>query len=146
MIDMCTDAMNLFELLVHKKALPNDKHHRVGILALREDRLTRRIRNVYHLPTTIMLADPLTKHMISKIFMFFVTTGVWSTYTDKQIRIKHSCKQPSTYTENDLLSNDFEDATADDIGEQIQTTTDESVTSSIQKALQKAKELLAIHG
>ena len=23
-VDMCTDAMNLFELAVHKKALPND--------------------------------------------------------------------------------------------------------------------------
>ena len=33
--DMCTDAMNLFELLAHKKSLPNDKHHWVGVLSLR---------------------------------------------------------------------------------------------------------------
>ena len=39
-VDMCTDAMNLFELICHTKILPNDKHHRVGILALREERLT----------------------------------------------------------------------------------------------------------
>ena len=146
MIDLCTDAMNLFELLVHKKALPNDKHHRVGILALREDRLTRRIRNVYHLPTSIMLADPLTKHMISKVFMLFVTTGTWSTITDKQIRIKLSCKRPSSYTENDLITNDFPEATKDDIGVQIQTETDSSVESSVQAALDKASEYPSING
>eukprot|EP00973_Karenia_brevis_P086992 12063315-Karenia_brevis.AAC.1 len=76
-VDICTDAMNLFELIVHKKTLPNDKHHRVGILALREDRMIRRIRNVVHIPTSHMLADPLTKRMTSRIFLIFVTTGIW---------------------------------------------------------------------
>ena len=33
---MNTDAMNLFEPICHTKSLPNDKHHRVGILALPE--------------------------------------------------------------------------------------------------------------
>ncbi len=56
-IDLCTDAINVFEL-VHRKAYPNDKHHRVGIFALREDRITHRLRHIVHLPTNVMLADP----------------------------------------------------------------------------------------
>ena len=59
-VDMNTDAMDLFELICHTKSLPNDKHHLVGILALREERLTRRIRNIIHLPSGMTLLDQLT--------------------------------------------------------------------------------------
>eukprot|EP00959_Pyramimonas_sp_CCMP1952_P254016 5306556-Pyramimonas_sp.AAC.1 len=68
-VDICTDAMNLFELICFSKSLPNDKHHRVGVLTLREDRLTRIIRNAIHLQTTAMLADQFTKKMMSPMFM-----------------------------------------------------------------------------
>ena len=54
--DMCTDAMNLFGLVCHSESLPNGKHHRVRVLALREDRVTRRLRHVIHTPTKSMLA------------------------------------------------------------------------------------------
>ena len=57
-----------------------------------------------------MLADPLTKQMISPVFMSFATTGVWKTDTDREIRIKRGCRRPSTYTEKELEENDFEDA------------------------------------
>ena len=62
-IDMYTDAMNLWELISSARTLPSDKNHRVGVLSLREDRVTRRIRHVIHIPTQVMLADQLTKHM-----------------------------------------------------------------------------------
>ena len=62
-IDGCTDAMNLFELVCHSEALPNDKFHRIGVFALRGDRLCQRLRCLIHLPTEIMHAGPLTKHI-----------------------------------------------------------------------------------
>ena len=107
--DLCTDAMNLWELICHSKTLPGDKHHRVGVLALREERLCRRIRHVCHLPTKIMLADQLTKQMISTIYMRYCSTGFWDTRLskDNRIRIRRALRRPSTYTESDLERNEF---------------------------------------
>ena len=122
-VDLYTDAMDLFELNCYSKSLPNDKHHRVGILALREDRFTRRIRNILHIPTGIMLADPLTKSVVTKTFMRWVTTGTWLTTLDakstSKIRIRRAVRRPATYTEHDLVHNDF---TPDDgtFGDQLQ--------------------------
>ena len=70
-IEVCVDAMNLFEFVCHLKVLPNDKYYRVGVYALRKDCLCQNLRCMTHLPTEIMLADPRTKH----IFMKYVTTG-----------------------------------------------------------------------
>ena len=53
--DVCVDAMNLFELVCRSTALLNDKYHRVGVRALREDRLCRRLRCKVHLLTKSML-------------------------------------------------------------------------------------------
>ena len=128
-VDICTDAMNLFEMICHSKSLPNDKHHRVGILALREDRLCRRLRNVIHLPTSIMLADPLTKAMVSLIFMHYTTTGVWKTSlstardVNLRIRIRRGVLRPSTYTERDLLENTYSDADGT-VGDRLVLDTD----------------------
>ena len=110
--DMYTDAMNLWELICHGRTLPNDKNHRVGVLALREDRITRRIRNVIHIPTKIMLADQLTKRMLSEIFMCYCTTGIWNTNLaqDAKARIRRAARRPARYTEHELIANDFEDA------------------------------------
>ena len=107
---MNTDAMNLFELICHTKSLPNDKHHRAGILALREERLTRRVRNIIHLPSGITLPDQLTKKMISPIFMKYCTTGIWDTtlHGDKVVRIRHGILRPSTYTEERLMANKWQ--------------------------------------
>ena len=121
-VDLFTDAMNLFELICYSKSLPNDKHHRVGILALREDRLTRRIRNVIHVPTGIMLADPLTKSVTTKTFMRWATTGIWNTAlqpdSNTKIRIRRSVKRPRTYTEHDLIKNNY-DLSDGNLGEQL---------------------------
>eukprot|EP00959_Pyramimonas_sp_CCMP1952_P009508 198391-Pyramimonas_sp.AAC.1 len=105
-VDICTDAVNLFELICFSKALPNDKHHRVGILALREDRLTRRIRIVIHIPTTVMLADQLTKKTRSPIFMKFLATGEWSIHLkERSIGLRRGVRRPATYSEQDLRDN-----------------------------------------
>jgi hypothetical protein len=119
--DLCTDAMNLFEIVCHNKSLPGDKHHRVGILALREERLTRRIRNVCHLPTRIMLADQLTKSMVSPIYMRYCTTGYWDTSLsgESKIRLRLALRRPSTYTEEDLINNDFP-LSSGGMGEELQ--------------------------
>ena len=111
-VDMNADAMNLFELICHTKSLPNDKHHRVGILALREERLTRRIRDIIHLPSGITLPDQLTKKMISPISMTYCTTGIWDTtlHGEKVIRIRHGILRPSTYTEEELMENKLQTA------------------------------------
>ncbi len=115
--------MNLFELICYSKSLPNDKHHRVGILALREDRLTRRIRNVVHVPTGIMLADPLTKSVTTKTFMRWATTGTWSTTLppdgNTKISIRRAVTRPQTYTEHDLIQNNY-DLSDGNLGEQLQ--------------------------
>ena len=109
--DICTDAMNLYEMVVHSKALPNDKYHRVGILALREDRFCRRLRCMIHLPTQIMLADPLTKHMVMQTFMTYVTTGRWDTTVPDgtRVRVRRGVQRPQTYTEKDLIDNVYRD-------------------------------------
>eukprot|EP00959_Pyramimonas_sp_CCMP1952_P190753 3989277-Pyramimonas_sp.AAC.1 len=103
-VDICADAMNLFELICFSKALQNDRHHRVGILALREDRLTRRIRNIIHSPTTVMLADQLTKQ-------------------ERSIRLRRGVKRPATYSEQDLGDNQYETA-YNDPGESLELNED----------------------
>ena len=72
-----------------------------------------------HLPTGIMLADQLTKKMMSPIYTLFVTTGTWNTrVTEKAIRVQRAARRPRQYTEQDLVDNRF--AVADgDIGEEL---------------------------
>ena len=131
-VDLYTDAMNLFELICYSKSLPNGNHHRVGILELREDRLTRRLRHIIHVPTRIMLADQLTKRMTSEVFMYFITTGLWNTIipptssksqSAPRIRIRRAARRPTTYTEQDLIHNDFDKAT-NNIGDDLHINDD----------------------
>mgnify|MGYP000013776899 CR=1 FL=1 len=127
---MCTDAMSLFELIVHKKSLPNDKHHRVGVLSMREDRLVSRLRNVIHLPTT----NPLTKQMISPVFMNFATTGLWKTDTEREIEIKRGCRRSKTYTEKELENNDFAEA-GENIGDDLLLNDDAEIEHELAKLI-----------
>ena len=119
---MYTDAMNLFELICYSKSLPNGNHHRVGVLALREDRLTRRLRNVLHIPTGIMLADPLTKHVQTRTFMRYAATGYWNTNLEDSkafIRLRRAVHRPASYDEETLIKNDFTPSTGS-IGEKLE--------------------------
>ncbi len=73
-VDHVTDCMDLFDLVTNIKGLSNDKAQRLDILALREDRITRRIRNFVHVPTKAILADGLTKDGTFEQLLACVTT------------------------------------------------------------------------
>ena len=53
--DSAIDAMNVFELLTGINGIPSEKIQRVGILSLREDRLSRRLRCILHIQTRLCL-------------------------------------------------------------------------------------------
>ena len=74
-IDHATDCMDLFELMCNSKGLASDKSQRVAVLALREDRMSGRLRWILHIPTVAMLADGLTKSGLFPQLMRYVTTG-----------------------------------------------------------------------
>ena len=105
--DHITDCMDLFELCCGLKGIPSDKTQRLSILSIRENRLTNRIRRFIHCPTHCMLADALTKPMISHTLMHFITTGIWVTSNgpNKQIRVRTSTYTPN-YTEDTLIQLD----------------------------------------
>ena len=96
----------MFELVTGIKGVPSEKLQRVGILSLRKDRLTRRLRCILHIPTEIMLADSLTKIMVSGVFMRFCATGkwTWDVSSSLSIRVKHGLKKPQSFSEADLIN------------------------------------------
>ena len=53
-----------------------------------------------------MLADSLTKVIVSDIFMRFCTTGKWSfrLKDSEAIRVKHGLVRPQSYSEQDLIN------------------------------------------
>ena len=67
--------MDLFELVTGAKGIATDKNQRLVVIALREDRLSNRIRSYQHFPTSCMLADGLTKTGYFPQLLHFGTTG-----------------------------------------------------------------------
>ena len=63
--------------MVGEKGVPQDRYQRLYILSLREDRLKGAIRRVLWIPTGGMLADPLTKSMLSPVLYDLLTHGYW---------------------------------------------------------------------
>ena len=77
-----------------------------------------------------MLADQLTKKMLSPIFMKFLTTGEWQiSLKDRSIRLRRGIRRPATYTEQDLRENTYETA-HNDYGESLEL--DEDVISLLE--------------
>ena len=76
-IDHFTDCRDVFHLVVGEKGVPQDRYQRLYILALREDRIKGTIRYFIWIPTASMLADPLTKSMISPMLYDLITHGYW---------------------------------------------------------------------
>ena len=109
-VDHITDCHDMFDLVCGAKGIPADKNQRVAILSLREDRLTGRIRQFYHMPSELILADALTKPGLFKEMMFYLTTGIWRTYLvyDKKGMLKNltlrRLEKSSSYSEEDLAS------------------------------------------
>lgn len=87
--DAYVDCMDLFELATGQKGVPLDKGQRLGILAIREERRTQRLRRLFHVQTHWMLADHLTKHVgyVSKCLLEFLTSGKWN--IAGSLRLRH---------------------------------------------------------
>ncbi len=109
-VDHVTDCMDLFELVTNVKGLSNDKAQRLAILALRKDRITRRIRNFIHDPTKAMLADGLTKDGVFEQLLYYATTGRWILKLNAEhwvrVRSRIGCEGPSV-EERELLALDW---------------------------------------
>ena len=95
-VDHVTDCMDLFELCCGQRGLSNDKNQRLVIMSLREDRLLGYIRNFWHWPTTIILADGLTKRGVFPQLLRFVTTGHIDVHlrSDQFMRVRHRPDAP----------------------------------------------------
>ena len=73
--DYLMDCKDLWELSTGQKVLPQDKTQRLYILGIRESRITGKIRMIVLVPTESMVADALTKPMISPGLLMLLTTG-----------------------------------------------------------------------
>ncbi len=78
-VDHVTDCHDMFDFVCGAIGVPADNSQRIGILSLREDRLSGRIRGFFHAPSEMILADALTKPGFFKGMMFYLTTGCWKT-------------------------------------------------------------------
>ncbi len=76
-IDHFTHCRDLFQLSVGEKGVPQDRHQRLYILSIREDRIKGAIRHFWWIPTSGMVSDALTKPMISPIMYDLITHGFW---------------------------------------------------------------------
>jgi hypothetical protein len=74
-IDDYGDCNDVFQLVTGCKTLPQDKQQRIYVLSLQESRLAGRIRWMSLIPTRSMVADALTKPMLSPQMMELLTTG-----------------------------------------------------------------------
>eukprot|EP00959_Pyramimonas_sp_CCMP1952_P082956 1733878-Pyramimonas_sp.AAC.1 len=104
-LDHWTDCEDVFELVAGLKGVPQDKLQRLPIMALREERITTRIRRTLHVPTEIMVADAMTKPGVFRQMMELLTTG----YLDMEMVQKNATARrilhrPDTYSESDLES------------------------------------------
>eukprot|EP00435_Cladocopium_sp_Y103_P033009 s416_g8.t1 len=75
LVDAMTDCKDLYSLTTGRTALPQDKSQRVYILAHREARLCGRLRWIILVPTQSMVADALTKPMLSRQLLHLLSTG-----------------------------------------------------------------------
>ena len=105
-IDQSTDCGDLWELSCGQKGVPQDRHQRLYIMSIREDRLTGRLRDFYKIPTECMPCDALTKSMLSGIMYDLLYTGCWRTFHHgtHKVMIARSVHRLGDYTEDDLCA------------------------------------------
>ena len=98
-VDAVVDCMDLWELVCGMRGIPQDNSQRLGILALREERRSLRLRRFYHLTTHYMLADQLTKFSgyVSKSLLEMVSSGHWT--IKDPIRCRHGFGPSDKYDE-----------------------------------------------
>ena len=73
--DAMTDCKDFYSLTTGGSSLPQDLSQRVYILAHREAWLCGRLRWVIFVPTQSMVADALTKPMLSRQLLHLLSTG-----------------------------------------------------------------------
>ena len=104
-LDHWTDCKDVFELVTGLKGVPQERLQRLPIMALREERITTRIRWTLHVPTEIMVADAMTKPGVFKQMMKLLTTGYLDMeMVQKDATARRIVHRPDTYTESDLES------------------------------------------
>ena len=88
--------MDLWDLACGYKGIPQDKGQRLGILVIREERRTLRLRRLFHVRTHAMLADLLTKHTgyVSPTLHELETSGHWSITGSLRVRQGFGTGQP----------------------------------------------------
>eukprot|EP00959_Pyramimonas_sp_CCMP1952_P449393 9409732-Pyramimonas_sp.AAC.1 len=103
-IDHWTDCRDFFELNFGLKGVPQDRHQRLYVLSVREDRLRGYIRRLFWRPTTAMVADGLTKSMLSEILYDLITYGYWRVETKDIECLVATIDAPAiTMTDSDLI-------------------------------------------
>ena len=82
------DCVDLWELSCGLRGIPQDKSQRLGVLAIREERRTRRVWRLYHIRAADMLADMLTKLVgaDSKSLLELLSCGQWTISSDVRVR------------------------------------------------------------
>ena len=105
-IDHVTDCNDMCLLCVGSKGIPTDKSQRLTVLALREDRLTGRIRRMFLYPTQCVLCDALTKPGTFMQFMTYMTSGFFEVTPpkDRHIAVREITRVPPGYSEHDLIT------------------------------------------
>ena len=86
-IDHVMDCADMFDFIPGVRAIPQDRHQRLYVMALREDRFTGKIRYCFLVPTNCMTADALTKSMASPILMNVITSCYLYLHSTLPVRI-----------------------------------------------------------
>ena len=88
-VDAVIDCMDLWELACGQRGIPQDTRQRLGVLSLREERRSLRLRRLYHFTTHYMLADQLTKFTgyVSKTLLEMISSGHWT--VAGLVRVRH---------------------------------------------------------
>ena len=104
-VDVMIDCMDLWELATGLRGIPQDKSQRLGVLSIREERRTLRLRRFMHLRTHWMLADLLTKHSgyVSKSLHELLSSGHWSVESDIRMRQHFGIGESEEYDKESYL-------------------------------------------
>ena len=123
-MDFYGDCRDLFELVTGERTLPQDKTQRLYVLAVKEARLSGRLRYVNLVPTQSMTADCLTKSMVSECMMLLLTTGIVTFKNEKDHAVlSRTLPVFEEIEEDDLLLRDEEVKHKVQTGEKLETTT-----------------------
>ena len=134
-VDAMTDCKDLYSLTTGRTALPQDKSQRVYILAHREARLCGRLRWIILVPTQSMVADALTKPMLSRQLLHLLSTGLVIFVNEDGHPLEARRLPPVLdFTEDDLVDGDDKwlnhMMTTNDIKQVQHFTTSRSMTST----------------